>query len=98
MKLIFENGNAGRGSSLFSKCDVPEVSFDASLLRKEAPGLPEVSETEIDRHYFALSQRTFGVCDGLYPLGSCTMKYNPAVNEEMASITAAVIFARRYAA
>ena len=86
MKLIFENGNAGRGSSLFSKCDVPEVSFDASLLRKEAPGLPEVSETEIDRHYFALSQRTFGVCDGLYPLGSCTMKYNPAVNEEMASL------------
>ena len=86
MKLIFERGNEGRRLPLFGKCDVPEAVFDNALLRKEAPALPKVSEVEIDRHYFALSQRTFGVCDGMYPLGSCTMKYNPAINEITASL------------
>ena len=62
------------------KCDVPEIAIDLPM-RKSAPRLPEVAEVEMSRHYSALEQQAFGVNDGFYPLGSCTMKYNPAVNE-----------------
>ena len=54
------------------------------MLRAEPAPLPEVSEIEVVRHFTHLSQRNFGVDTGFYPLGSCTMKYNPKVNEEMA--------------
>src|SRR5207248_8527854 len=70
--------------------DVPAESLESmvaeSMLRKEPAALPEVSEIEIVRHYTHLSQRNFGVDTGFYPLGSCTMKYNPKLNEDMAAL------------
>ena len=86
MKLIFEKSCAGRGSVLLPTCDVPEVSLPAELQREEALRLPELSETEVSRHYTALAKRAHGVNDGFYPLGSCTMKYNPRIDEEMATL------------
>ncbi len=86
MKLLFERSRTGRAMSFLPDCDVPEVSFDESLLRSSAPRLPELSEVDLDRHYTALSKETYGVNSGFYPLGSCTMKYNPRVNEAMASL------------
>ena len=86
-KLIFELSKEGRcGYSL------PVNKFPASpelplqLRRAAAPRLPEVSEPEVVRHYNNLSQMNFGVDTGFYPLGSCTMKYNPKINEEMAAM------------
>ena len=68
--------------------DVPEVDLKNLLPDRicayEEPELPEVSELDIMRHYTALSKRNHGVDSGFYPLGSCTMKYNPKVNEEVA--------------
>ena len=86
MKLLFERSRAGRGSTLLPPCDVPAVEFDSSLLRSAAPKLPEISEIDLGRHYTELAKQTHGVNDGFYPLGSCTMKYNPRVNEEMAAL------------
>ena len=87
MKLIFEKSSAGRGSVLLPPCDVPEIGLPESLQRDEALRLPELSETEISRHYTALAKRAHGVNDGFYPLGSCTMKYNPRIDEEMAVLS-----------
>ena len=86
MKLLFERSRAGRGQNLIPACDVPAVSFDAASLRASAPKLPEISEVDLGRHYTELAKQTHGVNDGFYPLGSCTMKYNPRVNEEMAAL------------
>ncbi len=86
MKLLFERSRTGRGQSLIPACDVPAVSFDPSLLRAEAPRLPEISEVDLGRHYTELAKQTHGVNDGFYPLGSCTMKYNPRIDEEMAAL------------
>ena len=85
MKLLFERSRPGRGSVLLPPCDVPEVTYDAGLLRAEAPRLPEIAEVDLGRHYTELAKQTHGVNDGFYPLGSCTMKYNPRVNEEAAA-------------
>lgn len=85
MKLLFERSRAGRGSDLLPACDVPVVTYDQSLLRAEAPRLPEMAEVDLSRHYTELAKQTHGVNDGFYPLGSCTMKYNPRVNEEAAA-------------
>lgn len=85
MELIFERSRHGHKMALLPACDVPEVTPDFPL-RSEAPKLPEVSEVEMSRHYSALEQQAFGVNDGFYPLGSCTMKYNPAVNETAAGL------------
>ena len=85
MELLFEKGAAGRHSDFLPACDVP-VYTPKTHLRGAAPALPRLSEVEVDRHYEALSRRAYGVCDGFYPLGSCTMKYNPAVNEQVASL------------
>ena len=84
MKLIFEKGAPGQGLSLMPPCDVPEITL--SRPRTEPLDLPHVSETELTRHYTALAKRVHGVNDGFYPLGSCTMKYNPKINEDMASL------------
>ena len=84
MKLIFEKGAPGQGLSLMPPCDVPEITL--SHPRTEPLNLPHVSETELTRHYTALAKRVHGVNDGFYPLGSCTMKYNPKINEDMASL------------
>ena len=84
MKLIFEKGAPGQHLTLMPACDVPEV--DLSRPRTEPLELPHVSETELTRHYTALAKRVHGVNDGFYPLGSCTMKYNPKINEDMAAL------------
>ena len=84
MKLIFEKGAPGQHLSLMPPCDVPEVQL--SHPRTQPLDLPHVSETELTRHYTALAKRVHGVNDGFYPLGSCTMKYNPKINEDMAAL------------
>ena len=86
MKLIFERGVEGRSLSILPPLDVAEYIPEENLQRKEKPALPEVSETELSRHYSALERRAHGVNNGFYPLGSCTMKYNPSIDEEMASL------------
>ena len=85
MKLIFEMGQKGRGCDLLPDCTTPVVD-PGSFARKRALHLPEVSETECSRHYTELAGQTHGVNDGFYPLGSCTMKYNPKINEAAASL------------
>jgi glycine dehydrogenase subunit 2 len=88
--LIFEKGAPGRRAATMTTMDVPvepiEDLLPANMIRKEAAPLPEVSEIEVVRHYTHLSQRNFGVDTGFYPLGSCTMKYNPKLNEDMAAL------------
>jgi glycine dehydrogenase subunit 2 len=89
-KLIFEKGHPGRRAFVLPALDVPEEALEALIpaeyLRAEAAPLPEVSEIEVVRHYTRLSQRNFGVDSGFYPLGSCTMKYNSKINEDMAAL------------
>ena len=86
--LLFEMSHAGRQGYSLPSCDVPEKPIDEILPRKlqrcEPLDLPELSEGEIIRHYTGLSTRNYGVDTGFYPLGSCTMKYNPKINEEAA--------------
>ncbi len=86
MKLIFEKSAPGRGMQYIPACDVEEVALPESLRREAAPKLPEMSETDISRHYTELNKRVHGVNCGFYPLGSCTMKYNPRIDEEMAAL------------
>lgn len=88
--LIFEISKSGRiGYSLpeldVHKVDVADI-LPTSYIRQEEPDLPEVSELDIMRHYTALSKRNHGVDSGFYPLGSCTMKYNPKINEDVARL------------
>lgn len=84
-KLILELSQSGRtGFSLREAHS--EVQLPENLKRKTALNLPEVSEPDVVRHYTNLSQMNFGVDTGFYPLGSCTMKYNPKINEELAHI------------
>jgi len=86
MELIFEKSRPGRSGYDIPSCDVPERPLEELIglefLRDEL-NLPELSELEVVRHYTALSRRNFGVDTGFYPLGSCTMKYNPKINEEL---------------
>ncbi|WP_276495653.1 aminomethyl-transferring glycine dehydrogenase subunit GcvPB [Acetobacterium wieringae] len=86
--LIFEKSVPGRKADILPMCDVPELSIDSMIpeafLRAEEVALPEVSEIDTIRHFTALSQMNHGVDSGFYPLGSCTMKYNPKVNEAVA--------------
>jgi glycine dehydrogenase subunit 2 len=86
--LIFELGSPGRTGYSLPESDVPDTPIDqiipAGLLRKTPPALPEVSELDVVRHYTALSHRNFSIDEGFYPLGSCTMKYNPKINEDAA--------------
>jgi glycine dehydrogenase subunit 2 len=89
---IFEQGAPGRTGASLPELDVPAVDEKAlatmfgALAREEAPGLPEVSEVEVTRHYTRLSRWNYAIDIGLYPLGSCTMKYNPKVNEKAARL------------
>ena len=86
MKLIFEKSVPGRRCTILPACDVENVSLPASLRRETKPLLPEMSETDISRHYTELCKQVHGVNCGFYPLGSCTMKYNPRIDEEMAAL------------
>ena len=89
-KLIFDLSKEGRqGYSLpANKWQTSLSELPAGLLREQEPQLPQVSELDVVRHYTNLSQMNFGVDSGFYPLGSCTMKYNPKINEEIASMPA----------
>ncbi|WP_088839262.1 aminomethyl-transferring glycine dehydrogenase subunit GcvPB [Listeria sp. ILCC792] len=88
MKLVFERSVPGRIGFSLPEQDVPETNlediFESSYIRSEKADLPELSELEIMRHYTELSNHNFGVDSGFYPLGSCTMKYNPKINEKVA--------------
>ncbi len=90
MELIFEKSRPGRSATTIPETDVPAVPIedciDRSLLREDVD-LPEVAEVDLIRHYTALSRRNFGVDIGFYPLGSCTMKYNPKLNEDVARLS-----------
>ena len=90
MKLIFERSVPGRSCSILPECDVPVIGAGEQPLsaagRKSPLRLPQVSENDISRYYTALANATHGVNDGSYPLGSCTMKYNPKLNDEMAAL------------
>lgn len=83
--LIFEITQPGRKGYSLPPCDVPEMELKNLLpqdcIREESPALPEVSEVDTVRHFTRLSQLNYGLDSGFYPLGSCTMKYNPKVNE-----------------
>ena len=83
--LLFELGKQGRKAIDLPACDVPQAEklIPAKYLRTEKAALPEISQLELMRHYTQLSNRNFGVDTGFYPLGSCTMKYNPKVNEDI---------------
>ena len=89
-KLIFDLSKEGRqGYSLpANKWQTSLSELPAGLMREQEPQLPQVSELDVVRHYTNLSQMNFGVDSGFYPLGSCTMKYNPKINEEIASMPA----------
>jgi glycine dehydrogenase subunit 2 len=89
-RLIFELSSPGRMAYSLPDLDVPvedaRARLPASALRREAPALPEVSELDLVRHYSRLSQMNYGLDTHFYPLGSCTMKYNPKINEDMARL------------
>lgn len=85
-KLLFELTDAGRVGYSLPQCDVPEVTPTAALVRNEITDFPELSEVDVVRHYTRLSTWNYGVDSGFYPLGSCTMKYNPKVNEQAARL------------
>jgi len=83
--LIFEISRPGRCAVALPDLDVPPAALPEGLTREDLP-LPEVSEQDLIRHYTRLSQLNYGVDTGFYPLGSCTMKYNPKINEETARL------------
>lgn len=86
MKLVFEKSVSGRRGLRIPNSDVPtSVNLNKDLLREEGPALPELSELDVVRHFTELSRRNFGVDTNFYPLGSCTMKYNPKVCERVAA-------------
>ncbi|HEX2620128.1 MAG TPA: aminomethyl-transferring glycine dehydrogenase subunit GcvPB [Phototrophicaceae bacterium] len=81
--LIYEISSPGRIGVNLPNCDVPETELPADLLRDELL-LPEVGELQVVRHFLKLSQLNYAIDKGFYPLGSCTMKYNPKINEDVA--------------
>jgi glycine dehydrogenase subunit 2 len=86
MDLIYEKSRPGRRAGRPPRPDLPVPEIPAELRRATPPRLPEVPENEIVRHFTALADRTFGIDTGFYPLGSCTMKHNPRVNERAVSL------------
>ena len=84
--MIFELGREGRIGYSFPESDVPMKQLPTQVLRKEPARLPEVSELQLMRHYTRLSHDNFGIENGFYSLGSCTMKYNPKINEVTARL------------
>ncbi|MDR7465882.1 MAG: aminomethyl-transferring glycine dehydrogenase subunit GcvPB [Armatimonadota bacterium] len=88
--VIFELSTPGRIGASYPEPDVPRRPLNALLpadqIRQVPPGLPEVSELDVVRHYTRLSHRNFSIDEGFYPLGSCTMKYNPKIHEDAARL------------
>ena len=89
-RLIFERSSGGRVGYQLPRLEVPPVdpaaTLPPALVRGEIEGMPEVSEVDVVRHFTRLSKWNYSVDEGLYPLGSCTMKYNPRINEEIARL------------
>lgn len=83
--LLWENGKKGRNGFSMPKSDVDPSPLDAELTG-DGPDIPDLSELDVMRHYTRLSTWNFGVDTGMYPLGSCTMKYNPKTNERQAAL------------
>jgi glycine dehydrogenase subunit 2 len=92
--LLFERSRPGRCGVPIADADVPRVDpaqvLGSDLVRGEVEGLPELSELDVVRHYTRLSQWNYGIDSGVFPLGSCTMKYNPRVNEAIAALAGIV--------
>jgi len=82
--LLWEKGKAGRRGMSIPTSDVPKAELPAEL-QGAGPDFPDLSEVDVVRHYTRLSQWNYGVDSGMYPLGSCTMKYNPKINEKVAA-------------
>src|SRR6202451_899213 len=89
MELIFEKSVVGRKGFLFGASDVPvHANIPSKYARVVDAPLPEVSELDVTRHYTRLSQKNFSIDTHFYPLGSCTMKYNPKFTEALAGLSA----------
>jgi glycine cleavage system P protein (glycine dehydrogenase) subunit 2 len=86
MELIYEQSKPGRRAGRVPGYDLPVPDIPEELRRERPPRLPEVPENEIVRHFTALADRNFGIDTGFYPLGSCTMKHNPRVNERVVGL------------
>lgn len=89
MKTVFEKSRLGLSAASWVKNDIQLESdqwLDQSFLRNDLPGIAELSEIDVIRHFMALSKRNFSIDEGMYPLGSCTMKYNPRINEVVADL------------
>jgi glycine dehydrogenase subunit 2 len=86
VKLIFEKSRPGRRAGRAPDTGLPVPEVPAELRRAEPPRLPEIAEPDLLRHFTELSTRNFGIDTGFYPLGSCTMKHNPRVNERLAAL------------
>lgn len=84
--LVFDITKEGRRCAVIPKSDIAEFAIPAAFKREAKAELPEVAEVDLVRHYTNLSRKAYGVDNGFYPLGSCTMKYNPKVNEDVAEI------------
>jgi glycine dehydrogenase subunit 2 len=83
MKLLYEKSVPGRRAGTLPELDLPAPQLPDHLARQEPPRLPELAESDLVRHFAQLASRNFGIDTGFYPLGSCTMKYNPRVNERI---------------
>ena len=83
---IYELSSPGRNGVTFPSPDVPQAKLPESLLRADLP-LPDLAEVDVIRHYTNLSKFNYSIDGGFYPLGSCTMKYNPKINEDVARLT-----------
>ena len=86
MKLVFERSEPGRTAYSLPRHELPPAELPDQLRRAEPPRLPELAEPDLLRHYTELTTRNFGIDTGFYPLGSCTMKYNPRVNERLVAL------------
>jgi glycine dehydrogenase subunit 2 len=86
MELLYEKSRPGRRASTLPDYDLPKVEVPAELRRERSARLPELSEPELVRHFTELSTRNYGIDTGFYPLGSCTMKHNPRVNERVVAL------------
>src|ERR1700751_4760369 len=84
-ELLFEISHPGRRCHRLPECDVPEAALPCDAVAGEPPPLPEVGEIDLIRHYVNLSTRNMSIDTNFYPLGSCTMKYNPKRHERLAS-------------
>ncbi len=83
---LFEKSQPGCGNQLLASLDVPTVELESAFVRQSEWTLPAMAEADLSRHYTELAEKTHGVNNGFYPLGSCTMKYNPKINEALAAL------------